>query len=114
MRCRAIGAGDSWSGAGAAYNTAAPTPRHKGQPCKQQVLATTSSGIVGAGLMGRGIAQITAQAGFDVRLVDAKPGAAADAKRAIADVLATLAAQRQDRRGKRRCGGRTHRAARGA
>ncbi len=50
-------------------------------------------GIVGAGLMGRGIAQITAQAGFDVRLVDAKPGAAADAKRAIAEVLAGLAAK---------------------
>jgi 3-hydroxybutyryl-CoA dehydrogenase len=43
--------------------------------------------------MGRGIAQINAQAGFAVRLVDAKPGAAADAKRAIADVLATLAAK---------------------
>ena len=36
-------------------------------------------GIVGAGLMGRGIAQITAQAGFDVRLFDTKAGAAADA-----------------------------------
>jgi 3-hydroxybutyryl-CoA dehydrogenase len=50
-------------------------------------------GIVGAGLMGRGIAQIAAQAGFAVRLVDAKPGAAADAKRSIADVLGTLAAK---------------------
>jgi 3-hydroxybutyryl-CoA dehydrogenase len=50
-------------------------------------------GIVGAGLMGRGIAQIVAQAGHEVRLVDAKPGAAAAAKRALADVLATLAAK---------------------
>ncbi len=50
-------------------------------------------GIVGAGLMGRGIAQITAQAGFDVRLIDVKAGAATDAKRAIDEVLATLVAK---------------------
>ncbi len=50
-------------------------------------------GIVGAGLMGRGIAQIAAQAGFDVRLVDAKPGAATDAKGSIADVLRGLVAK---------------------
>jgi 3-hydroxybutyryl-CoA dehydrogenase len=50
-------------------------------------------GIVGAGLMGRGIAQIAAQAGFEVRLLDAKPGAAADAKRGIADTLSSLAAK---------------------
>src|SRR5262245_7210424 len=50
-------------------------------------------GVVGAGLMGRGIAQITAQAGFEVRLIDAKPGAAADAKRLIAEALSTLAAK---------------------
>ena len=50
-------------------------------------------GIVGAGLMGRGIAQITAQAGFEVRLFDAKAGAAADAKRSIADTLSSLTAK---------------------
>jgi 3-hydroxybutyryl-CoA dehydrogenase len=47
--------------------------------------------IVGAGLMGRGIAQIAAQTRFDVALYDAKAGAAAEAKRAIAATLATLA-----------------------
>jgi len=50
-------------------------------------------GVVGAGLMGRGIAQIAAQAGFEVRLFDAKAGAASDSRRAITDVLATLAAK---------------------
>ena len=50
----------------------------------------TTVGIIGAGLMGRGIAQIVAQAGFQVRLFDAAPGAAASAKKAIADTLAML------------------------
>jgi 3-hydroxybutyryl-CoA dehydrogenase len=50
-------------------------------------------GIVGAGLMGRGIAQIAAQAGFDVRLVDARPDAAGEAKGSIADVLRGLVAK---------------------
>jgi 3-hydroxybutyryl-CoA dehydrogenase len=57
-------------------------------PFRSQVV-----GIVGAGLMGRGIAQVAAQAGSEVRLLDAKPGAAADAKRAIADTLSSLAAK---------------------
>ena len=71
-------------------------------------------GIVGAGLMGRGIAQITAQAGFDVRLVDAKPGAAADAQARHCGRARHARRERQDRRRKRRCRGRTHRAARDA
>ncbi|WP_258397447.1 3-hydroxyacyl-CoA dehydrogenase [Paraburkholderia unamae] len=36
-------------------------------------------GVIGAGLMGRGIAQVAAQAGIRVRLYDAKPGAAVEA-----------------------------------
>ena len=47
-------------------------------------------GIVGAGLMGRGIAQVAAQAGFDVILYDEKPGAAADAPGSIGSALAKL------------------------
>ena len=50
-------------------------------------------GIVGAGLMGRGIAQITAQAGFDVLLFDSKAGAADGARASIADTLTALAAK---------------------
>jgi len=51
--------------------------------------------VVGAGLMGRGIAQIAAQAGCDVALFDVKPGAAAEGKRAIGATLAGLAAKRK-------------------
>jgi 3-hydroxybutyryl-CoA dehydrogenase len=49
--------------------------------------------VVGAGLMGRGIAQIAAQAGFDVAIYDVKPDAAAEARRAVAATLAMLAAK---------------------
>jgi len=45
--------------------------------------------------MGRGIAQIAAQAGCDVALFDVKPGAAAEGKRAIGATLAGLAAKRK-------------------
>lgn len=48
-------------------------------------------GVVGTGLMGRGIAQIAAQGGVRVRLHDARPEAAAEARDAIARTLATLA-----------------------
>lgn len=51
--------------------------------------------VVGAGLMGRGIAQIAAQAGCDVTIFDVKPGAAAQARQAIAATLSTLAAKRK-------------------
>ena len=97
-----------------AYNTAAPTPSAQRPAMQATGSRNDVVGIVGAGLMGRGIAQITAQAGFEVRLVDAKPGAAADAKRAIADVLATLAAKGRIAAARRRCRGRAHRAARDA
>jgi 3-hydroxybutyryl-CoA dehydrogenase len=57
--------------------------------------APRSIAVVGAGLMGRGIAQIAAQAGFDVAIFDAKPDAAAEARRAIAATLAMLAAKQK-------------------
>jgi 3-hydroxybutyryl-CoA dehydrogenase len=50
-------------------------------------------GLVGCGTMGRGIAQIAAQAGIAVRLVDSRPGAAEEARAAVAETLAKLAAR---------------------
>lgn len=47
-------------------------------------------GIVGTGLMGRGIAQIAAQGGVNVLLHDARPEAALEARTAIAQTLAKL------------------------
>jgi len=48
-------------------------------------------GIVGTGLMGRGIAQIAVQGGMRVLLHDAREGAAEEARQAIARTLETLA-----------------------
>lgn len=48
-------------------------------------------GVVGAGAMGAGIAQIAAQAGHRVHLFDNRMGAADKAKAGIAEVLALLA-----------------------
>ncbi len=47
-------------------------------------------GIVGAGVMGRGIAQVAAQAGFQVLMHDSQTGAAERARSAIGDTLARV------------------------
>jgi 3-hydroxybutyryl-CoA dehydrogenase len=48
-------------------------------------------GVVGTGAMGRGIAQIAAQAGLTVNLYDANPQAVAAARQYLQDTLAKLA-----------------------
>lgn len=48
-------------------------------------------GVVGTGLMGRGIAQIAAQSGVMVRLHDARTGAAEEARNALAQTFTKLA-----------------------
>ncbi|MDP1890433.1 MAG: 3-hydroxyacyl-CoA dehydrogenase NAD-binding domain-containing protein, partial [Gemmatimonadaceae bacterium] len=50
----------------------------------------TTIGVVGAGAMGRGIAQVAAAAGHSVVLADARPGAASEALATIAGTLAVL------------------------
>ena len=49
--------------------------------------------VVGAGIMGAGIAQVAAQAGHSVWLHDARAGAAAQAKAQMAERLAALVAK---------------------
>jgi 3-hydroxybutyryl-CoA dehydrogenase len=56
-------------------------------------LAGTPVFVVGAGIMGAGIAQVAAQAGHAVRLFDLRPGAAAAAKAKLAETLAGLVAK---------------------
>lgn len=53
----------------------------------------TSVGVVGAGAMGRGIAQVAATAGHTVVLADARPGVASEARSAIGMALAGLVAK---------------------
>ncbi|MFP2929287.1 3-hydroxyacyl-CoA dehydrogenase [Pyxidicoccus sp. 3LG] len=50
-------------------------------------------GIVGTGIMGRGIAQLAAQAGLSVRLFDSRPQAAEEARTAVGATLDTLVAK---------------------
>ncbi|MCS6975226.1 MAG: 3-hydroxyacyl-CoA dehydrogenase NAD-binding domain-containing protein [Cyclobacteriaceae bacterium] len=52
-------------------------------------------GIVGAGTMGRGIAQVFAQAGFEVSLYDVMPGLPEKAKREIEQALQALVAKQK-------------------
>src|SRR6202163_201481 len=94
-RCVAHAAGCCYSRAAAPFRYIIPPPfeLHKASSMAASHKAMKTVGIAGAGLMGRGIAQIVAQAGFDVCLLDAKPFAAADAKRLIAEQLATLVAK---------------------
>ena len=47
-------------------------------------------GVIGAGAMGRGIAQVAAQGGMDVVLIDTKPGVAEEARDFIENMLARL------------------------
>ena len=54
-------------------------------------VAVNTLGLVGTGAMCRGIAQIAAQAGIQVLLFDALPGAAAKAREAVIGTLAKLA-----------------------
>jgi 3-hydroxybutyryl-CoA dehydrogenase len=50
-------------------------------------------GVVGTGLMGRGIAQIAAQGGIQVILHDSRENAALEAKDAIISIFESLAAK---------------------
>ncbi|HEY6721125.1 MAG TPA: 3-hydroxyacyl-CoA dehydrogenase NAD-binding domain-containing protein, partial [Burkholderiales bacterium] len=50
-----------------------------------------SLAVIGTGVMGRGIAQIAAQAGIRVLLHDSRPGAAQGAKDSISQQLSRLA-----------------------
>ena len=54
--------------------------------------ADTTAGVlvIGAGVMGSGIAQVAAQAGHPVMLFDNRPGAAADARNRLATTLTSL------------------------
>jgi len=50
-------------------------------------------GIAGSGVMGRGIAQLFVQSGYEVRLFDARAGAAREAHDAVVAMLERLAAK---------------------
>ncbi|HEU4457499.1 MAG TPA: 3-hydroxyacyl-CoA dehydrogenase [Methylibium sp.] len=56
-------------------------------------LSTSRVAVIGAGAMGSGIAQIAAQAGHEVRIFDAREGAAAAAIARIGEALAGLVAK---------------------
>src|SRR5690606_12514862 len=64
-----------------------------GQACMTPIDPTAAVGIVGAGTMGSGIAQVAAVAGHEVRIYDAQQGAATRAVGTIAASLARAAAK---------------------
>jgi len=59
-------------------------------PNSSESVPFTRVGVVGSGAMGRGIAQLFAQAGIAVRLYDANPAAVASALTALHDTFAKL------------------------
>ena len=69
-------------------------------------------GVVGCGLMGHGIAQICAQAGWDVVVVEADQGALDKGLGKIEKQLAPRGREGQARAGRRRRGARADHAAR--
>ncbi len=56
-------------------------------------MAIQKMALIGTGVMGMGIAQIAAQAGIEVRLFDAKPGAAEQGLGKLKATLDKLAAK---------------------
>ncbi|MEO6898186.1 MAG: 3-hydroxyacyl-CoA dehydrogenase NAD-binding domain-containing protein, partial [Caldimonas sp.] len=58
-----------------------------------ELVCDTPVFVVGAGIMGAGIAQVAAQAGHPVRLFDLREGAAAAAHAKLATTLDGLAAK---------------------
>src|ERR1700757_2608393 len=63
------------------------------KPMTSRQYSIETIGIVGTGAMGRGIAQIAALAGINVRLFDTNPAAAAAARDYLSDTFAKLTAK---------------------
>lgn len=61
----------------------------------QALLTTTPIGVIGAGAMGAGIAQVAAAAGHLVLILDAREGAAAQAIEIIQAQFSKLAAKKK-------------------
>ena len=64
--------------------------------------------VIGAGIMGAGIAQVAALAGHPVRLYDSREGAAADARHKLTSTLDGLAGKGKLRRRRRDRHARPH------
>ena len=64
--------------------------------------ADLTIGVLGSGAMGRGIVQVAAAGGINVLMMDAKPGAAAEAREFIGKMLMRAAEKGQHEQGRRR------------